>query len=327
MQSKVSVIIPNFNGLVYLKQSLPMILDFSYKNLEIIVVDNGSTDDSITFLKKIKDKRFKFLESPVKESKNFACNYGVKNCSGDYLLMFDNDILINDRNLLSNLIKRYKDLSKRSKVGLIGLSFRDLGKNKTKSYGTQLGLYFTKEQKPLNLNEVKKYDNTFTSLPAGAGFFMEKKIWFKVGGYDEYLTYGGDDTDLGIRLWLFGFKNYQYTEKTFLHIGTPERNDNQKFAKKWKLIFYAHLLTILKNYNNYNVLPTLFGYSIFAFLKSIKQTLKRIDFGPIKSYFAGYLLFIANFRIGLQKRKIIQSKRKVKRDTFLKIKLTQNNLI
>lgn len=297
-----------------------MVLNFSYKNLEIIVVDNGSSDGSIEYLQKIKDKRFVFLESPVKGSKNFACNYAVKNCSGDYLLMLDNDVLIADENILEDLLKRYKELSKETRVGLIGLSFIDLGKDKTKSYGTRLCLYFIEEQKPLSLNEVRNFDNSFTAFPEGKGFFMQKQTWFEVGGYDEHLTYGGDDTDLGIRLWLFGFKNYLYAKKTFLHIGTPERTDNQKFAKKWKLIFYAHLYTIFKNYSGISLPLGVFGYSVFGLLKSIKQSIIRKDFGSLRSYFDGLYLFIENLPTAMQKRKLVQNTRIVKDDIFLKIK-------
>lgn len=324
---KISVIIPNLNGLVYLKRSLPMVLNFLYENLEIIVVDNGSTDDSTEYLKKIKDKRFVFLESPVKGSKNFACNYAVQASSGEYVLMLDNDILISDVNLIEKLLERYSLHSKSDHVGCISLSHHDLGKTNSLNYGYLLGFFFIKEKPRMALDLIEKFDGSMTSYPSGAGFFIQKQTWKEAGGYDDHLTYGGDDTDLGIRLWLLGFKNYLYAKNIFTHIGTPERDDNKKFEKKWRLIFYAHLFTILKNYNNYNVLPALLGYSIFGFLKSIKQSLKRLDLGPVKSYIKGYLLFVTNFKIGLQKRKIIQSRRKFKRDVFLEIKLTKNNFI
>ncbi len=316
---KVSLIIPNLNGLVYLKRSLPLIFNLTYQSLEIIVIDNGSTDESVEFLSSINNKSFNFIESPVFHSKNFACNYAVKKATGEYILMLDNDVLINDVYIIQKLLDRYRELSKKTKVGLIGLSFIDLGKKNSKSYGTKLGLYFIKEQKPLSIKKISRFDGGHTAFPEGKGFLIKKSTWLRVGGYDEHLTYGGDDTDLGMRLWLFGYENFLYAKDTFLHIGTPERDDNQKFAKKWELIFYAHMYTIAKNYSKNSVFPTLIGYSIFGLLKSFKQSFMRRDLRPIYSYFKGGYLFLLNIRVALKKRKDLRLNFNLKENSFVKL--------
>ncbi len=98
---KISVIMVNFNGLEYLKRTVPAVLNLDYSDFEFIVVDNGSEDGSIEFLKGFKDVIL--LQSSVKGSKNHACNYAVKMAKGEYVLLIDNDILLKDSNLLLEL--------------------------------------------------------------------------------------------------------------------------------------------------------------------------------------------------------------------------------
>jgi glycosyltransferase involved in cell wall biosynthesis len=62
----VSIVINCFNGERFLSKTLQSILDQTYKNFEVIFVDNCSTDESVKIYKKIKDKRFKYFKTKKK---------------------------------------------------------------------------------------------------------------------------------------------------------------------------------------------------------------------------------------------------------------------
>jgi GT2 family glycosyltransferase len=86
----VSVVIPNWNGKEYLSDCIASLREQTHNNLEIIVVDNASTDDSVGYLRK------NFPETKViKHSKNFgfgaANNTGIKAAQGRYIMMLNND--------------------------------------------------------------------------------------------------------------------------------------------------------------------------------------------------------------------------------------------
>ena len=88
----ISVIVPCHNRVEYLPRCLNSILCQSYENLEIVCVNDGSTDNSLNVLKKyaIKDARIKILDIPH-GGPGKARNLGIENSSGNYLMFCDSD--------------------------------------------------------------------------------------------------------------------------------------------------------------------------------------------------------------------------------------------
>ena len=87
----VSVIIPTHNRLERLKSAIDSVLDQSYASLELLVIDDGSKDDTTKYLDTIKDERFKFYVNKKPKGANFARNVGLKNASGNYIALLDDD--------------------------------------------------------------------------------------------------------------------------------------------------------------------------------------------------------------------------------------------
>jgi len=310
----ISIIMLNYNGLNYIKRTVPPLLELDYPDYEIIIVDNGSVDGSIEYIQSFKN--IKLLKSPIIRAKNFACNYGVSHGKGEFLLLLDNDLLITDKRLLLDLYDMTDELDS---VGCISLSNYNEGEKKTKNYKLKLGYYFIKSLKKIDISEVKNFHGSLTAYPEGKGLFIEKKKWEEVGGYDVHLVFGGDDNDLGIKLWMMGYKCYLYARTLQVHTGMAEREDVRKYSLKWKEMFYAHLYTVVKNYSFFNMLLTLSGLSVYGIIKSVYFALKMKDTGPFLSFFTGSYLFVKNLPVALDKRKDIQKRRKIKEDIFLNI--------
>jgi glycosyltransferase involved in cell wall biosynthesis len=311
--TKVSVVMVNYNGLVYLKRTVPKILDLDYPNYEFIVVDNGSSDGSLEFLKN--KKGVKLVQSPRIAEKNYACNYAIKQAKGKYILLLDNDALITNRSILSELIDQYKE-----NYGVIGLSFVNEGSKRTQYYGGYFSICFTKEVPYIDVKKVKLLHDSKIGYADGKGLFLSKEVWSSAEGYDENLSFGGDDTDLGMKLILLGYNNHLYSKTVQIHLGMPERTDNKKYSAKFRKAFYAHLYTIVKNYSFYESVLIFINYSSFMFAKSIIQSIKRKNFSTVMSFFQGIKMFFNNFDLAMRNRKLIQSKRKISSDTFLKIR-------
>lgn len=96
MKDLITIIIPCFNSKKFILTSLKSVIDQTYKNIEIILVDNSSTDNSLDLIKKFKFKNKKInlkilsLTSNVR-SPSIARNVGIKASKGDYIAFLDSD--------------------------------------------------------------------------------------------------------------------------------------------------------------------------------------------------------------------------------------------
>ena len=87
---KLSIIIPHFNGTRILTECLDSLSKCTYKDVEILVVDNGSTDDSIDAVKK-KYPTVEIITSDTNRGYAGGCNFGAKSANGEYFLFLNND--------------------------------------------------------------------------------------------------------------------------------------------------------------------------------------------------------------------------------------------
>lgn len=107
--SKVSVIVPVFNSEKYLKECIFSILDQNHDNIEVIAVDDGSTDKSLELLTAIQkeDSRLSVISQP-NSGVSVARNTGLNAVSGDYLCFVDSDDVI-EKDYIRNLLENIRD--------------------------------------------------------------------------------------------------------------------------------------------------------------------------------------------------------------------------
>lgn len=123
---KVSVIIPIYNAEKYIEKNLNHILNQTYKNIEIILVDDGSIDESTKICKKLERDNDKIkLFCKKNGGPSSARNFGLNNCSGELVFFCDSDDYI-DPAAIENLVELYKKDSSR----LFGLSIKNVVNNK-----------------------------------------------------------------------------------------------------------------------------------------------------------------------------------------------------
>ncbi len=86
----ISIIIPSFNRVEFLKSNLPKLLNLDYDNYEIIVVDDGSTDNTKQLFETLKNEKLSFY-SKQNEERAAARNYGAARAKGEYISFLDSD--------------------------------------------------------------------------------------------------------------------------------------------------------------------------------------------------------------------------------------------
>lgn len=99
---KFSIIIPAYNAIDTISNTLDSILNQSYQNYEIIVVDDCSTDGTYDFLKQYNG--ITLLRTEYNLRQGGARNLGLDNCTGNYILFVDSDDLLYDSSVLEKLV-------------------------------------------------------------------------------------------------------------------------------------------------------------------------------------------------------------------------------
>ncbi len=96
---KVSVIIPVYNAENYLDRCLKSVLQQTEKNIEIICIDDCSTDDSLSKLERFgrKDKRLHIYKNEINQGQAYSRNIGLDNAQGEFILFVDADDYIEDK--------------------------------------------------------------------------------------------------------------------------------------------------------------------------------------------------------------------------------------
>ena len=110
MNIKISIIVPVYNAEKYLSRCLDSILDNSYNNIEIIIINDGSTDNSQNIINKYKKKYPQYIIAEEQENKGPAetRNSALKIASGEYIMFIDSDDYI-EKDYLENYVKYLKD--------------------------------------------------------------------------------------------------------------------------------------------------------------------------------------------------------------------------
>lgn len=125
----VSVIIPSYNREKTIERAVMSVLNQTYKDLELIVVDDCSKDNTVEVLKSIKDDRFKIIELEKNSGACVARNVGIENAQGDYIAFQDSD----DEWLLDKLEKQMAIFEK-VKVDLVFCAFNRFGLGEDLTY-------------------------------------------------------------------------------------------------------------------------------------------------------------------------------------------------
>lgn len=175
----VSVIIPNYNYGKFISASVESVLSQTYKNIEVIVVDDGSKDDSLEILKRFGNK------IRVVQQKNSgvsaARNHGVSLSNGDLIAFLDAD----DIWLPEKLERQIEKFNADSEVGLVHCSM----------------ILIDQENKPIGENNngqegwVSEDFLRFESgvvVGAGSTALVKRQIFDEVGGFDLRLSTAAD---------------------------------------------------------------------------------------------------------------------------------------
>ena len=190
LKPKVSVVIPSYNSAPFIKRTLASVLAQTFRDFEIIVSDDGSTDDTVNvvenFLKNNSSVPWKILKNPYK-GPGAARNAGIMASSGEWIAFLDSDDLWFPHKL--EKVMKYAKRNKRAQL----ITHSELCLFPDGS--TKVFLYYKMYKKGLDpfLNFWRK------NLLATSAVVLKKDI-FKLSGYFDETLYNNQDYDLWLRV-------------------------------------------------------------------------------------------------------------------------------
>ena len=211
----VTIVIPNFNGYAFLEDCLEALKPELNEWMKVLVVDNGSTDESVSFLKNRQDVKTIFLE----ENTGFcgAVNVGIKASDTKYVILLNNDtkVLPGYVKSLINVMEQDETIFSAS-AQMLQMHAPELIDDSGDDYCV-LGWAFTRGKgKP-----ATKYDQAREVFAAcGGASIYRRNVFEEIGFFDEKHFAYLEDIDIGYRARLYGYRNVYAPEAKVLHFGS-----------------------------------------------------------------------------------------------------------
>ena len=251
---EISVITPVYNTEKYLKECLDSVISQTFKNIEIICIDDGSTDNSLNILKEYakKDSRIKIIQQ-----KNLgvvlARNNAINKAKGKYIYLLDSDDIISPvcLEMLYDAIIHNKG---------------DVITSKMKLFGEKNGIVYLPKITKLNMSREN-------CIPVSSLF--KKSDFIEAGGFDNVLFKDGwEDYDLWLNLMFRLNKKFYRVEKVLFFYRIKEKQESRN-----AMCSHKKLLNNLKN-----------KYPQFRILRFIKNVMEELFFKRRDNYIK--ILFI-----------------------------------
>ncbi len=219
--AKVSVIIPCYNQAQFLEEAVGSILNQGFKDFEIVVVDDGSSEDNRKILDglDLKSTRiFKTENKGVEHARNFA----IDKADGEYILPLDADDKIGP----NYLEKAVKALDEEVDLGIVYCE----------------AAFFGSKTGPCNFPPYK-FPDVLIEPQIFVTAFFRKNDWVKIGGFSTEMVHGWEDYDFWLSILDLGRKVYQIPEILFYYRQTPGSRkdmDESEEIESFEKLYHRH---------------------------------------------------------------------------------------
>lgn len=263
MNNTVSVIIVNFNTHLHCAECIKSLLKQTSVNLQIIVVDNNSKDESVFKLRKQFGSKVELISN--KENVGFAKanNIGAKIAHGSYIACINPDIKLERVDVIETLIFF---LDKHNEYGMIAPKVIEPRKNRV-----------IKPKKNYPQQHLLKSTFYLDALPGnyawllGAFLLFPAKVYKEINGFDQDYFLYGEDTDISLKVRKAGYK-IDYIDSVEVTHWSGASEINADFYSKWIRKKKGYYQFCKKNYHQRDFQLILKNRLFHCVLKRLKLT-------------------------------------------------------
>jgi len=313
-----SIIIPNYNGALFLPECLKSLQSAIKKcpqsRFEVIIVDNASRDNSLEIIKNFDLPNLKIIKNKINLGFAPAVNLGINQSKYDFVVPCNNDLHLEGNwfDLVSKAIQQNQDPKVVTFFGTVlnkegdkyesqGLQFFIRGKCQNISNG-----------KMFSQKELNKHGSNIPVWGASAALVVYKKdVVQKIGLFDDDFFAYEEDVDLALRLAKTGHKTLYIPKAICYHLGGGTSNKMGNFRQRMDTKNWIYL--IIKNYSPkeyWSNFPSIFEERCRNLSGLIKATVKTYKLKSVyllpKSLFQTYGEILVKLPKMIKKRKNIQ---------------------
>jgi GT2 family glycosyltransferase len=310
----VSIIALNYNGKKYLTDLFQSIkeIDYPQDKFETLMGDNASTDDSVNFVR----EHFPFVKV-LKLAQNYGFCKGNNLCAnqarGQYVVFLNTDTIVT-KGWLKNLVEAVvSDKSVMAAGSKLLKPFTFNGKEVIDYAGGKITYELSFYEGLYEFDDEKYSIQKYTGFGCGAAVIVNKKFFDDIGGFDEYYFGGGEEVELGLRVWQHGFKVLYVPSSIVYHLRySTFKIVNSRPTYEWtKSMFYF----TIKNYESKNVILYISESLFFSQLPKLFSFILTGNIAGFMSVIRGLFDFLAELKKGVltriyQKRSEIEKNRK-----------------
>ena len=306
--TRVAVVILNWNGVDFLQKFLPQVVEYSCADAEVWVIDNGSTDHSISTLK----EDFPEVKLVINDSNyGFAKGYnvGLKKIEAKYYVLLNSDVEVTP-----NWIPPVLEYMETQNIAACQPKIRDYYNKTQFEHAGAAGGFLDRDGFPFCAGRIMdsfeedlgQYDtNREVFWASGAALFVEAKLYNEIEGLDEDFFAHMEEIDLCWRIKNQGHRVGRCGSSIVYHVGGGTLNKINPF--KTYLNFRNNLYLLTKNYYHGFFFGKIFKRMILdgvAGIKFITEGKFNYCWAVIKAHFS----FYANFGLMYKKRKVLKQK-------------------
>jgi GT2 family glycosyltransferase len=291
MQNKVAIIIVNWNGFEVTAKCLRSLLKIDYENYYIVVIDNGSTDGSVTKLK-IEFPEVEYLELDANYGFTGGCNRGIDHCRQknhpEYYLLLNNDTIV-EHGFLREMVNVFL-VEKHIGIVVPKIYYHDKPEHLYYAGGYVNAFTGLSRHRGKNEKDRGQYDNTEeVTFANGCAMLIKAEVIQTIGLLDNIFFATGEDVEYSYRAMKYGYKIFYAPRARLWHYEgyTAKKQKNESF---WLYLVTRNIILVQKKYQ------PVFWYALFVAVFSIRwflflevKYLLRFNWSVSKNLFWGML--------------------------------------
>ena len=308
MEKLVSILLINFNNNHFTIDCLKSLMKINYKNFEVIITDNGSTQSNYLKLKKeikkINSKiNIKLIRSNIKLYFAGGTNKAIKESNGEYICLLNNDTEV-EPNFLDKVIKY---MEKNEEIGMLCPKIVYFTKPNylwyAGAYLNPRSIYFS-YLIGINQKDNGQYDQIKeTSYVAGTALFTKRDVIEKIGLLDEIFFMYSEEVDWNYRAKQIGYKLIYFPETIVYHKVNPITKETRFGYRENPFQVYLYTRNnIIFTFKNYSLLDVILFFYIYQLRATLFEILLSILQRKPKFLIAHFRALIMGIIIGLRRK-------------------------